>query len=148
MARERGITPSMLAKDVLAKDMPADEFAMARAEVKAKKETEAEQSASAPARTRRRAPAERLTVEAPSVAVATKKTMSVPLSVGRPEVSKLPATSNGAPLTGAFVSAKPAFSAPDVSFEPATDADVLGTNAFRLPVNDELPGPPSSFRSS
>lgn len=154
MARERGITPSMLAKDVLSKDIPVDEFAMAKAktEVKASKETVAEQSAAAsastPVRTRRRAPAERIAVEAPSVPVEVKKTMAIPLGVGRPEAGKVLAPAAGVPLNGAFVSAQQPFSAPDVSFEPAADAaDILGAAAFRLPAkDDELPGPPSSFR--
>ena len=150
MARERGITPSMLAKDVLSKDMPADEFAMAKAEVKARKEAVVEQasSVSTPVRTRRRAPTERIAVEVPAVVVEAKKAMSIPLVVGRPEATK-PASSAGvAPLSGAFVSAKPPFPTPDVSFEPATDAaDILSAPAFNLTgKTDELPEPLSSFR--
>lgn len=152
MARERGITPSMLAKDVLSKDMPADEFAVAKVEVKARKEAVAEEaasvSASTPARTRRRAPADRIAVEAHVPVVEAKKTMAIPLSVGRPEAQKPVAGAGpGVPaLSGAFVSAQQPFSAPDVSFEPASDTDILSTPAFRLPKDDELPGPPSSFR--
>lgn len=151
MARERGITPSMLAKDVLAKDMQADEFSMAKAEVKAQKETMAEQVSSVPARTRRRSPAERIVVEAPAVAVETRKTMNIPLSVGRPEATKSPTTQNGVPLSGAFVSSQKPFSTQDVSFEPSSDApDLPGANTFQLPgkKDDDLPGPPSSFRQN
>ena len=152
MARERGITPSMLAKDVLAKDMQAEEFSVAKVEVKARKEVVAEQpaSVSAPARTRRRAPAERIVVEAPAATVEAKKAMSIPLTVGRPDASKaaVPPVSSTAPvLSGAFVSAEQPLFAPEVSFEPSQD--VLGANGFgSLRQDDELPGPPTSFRSN
>ena len=152
MARERGITPSMLAKDVLAKDMQAEEFSVAKVEVKARKEVVAEQpaSVSAPARTRRRAPAERIVVEAPAATVEAKKAMSIPLTVGRPDASKaaVPPVSSTAPvLSGAFVSAEQPLFAPELSFEPSQD--VLGANGFgSLRQDDELPGPPTSFRSN
>lgn len=149
MARERGITPSMLAKDVLAKDMQAvEEVAVAKVEAKAKKEvtavTEQQNSATAPARTRRRAPTDRVTVAAPVVAVEAKKTLAVPLTVGRTDPNKIvPSGTTATPgLSGAFVSGQQPV--PDVSFEPASEG--LGNAPFQLPGKDDgLPGP-HSFR--
>jgi hypothetical protein len=150
MARERGITPSMLAKDVLSKDMLPDELAVAKSEVKARKEAVVEQAASAstPVRTRRRAPSERISIEVPVVSVEAQKTMAIPLSLGRPNVGMPISTSGRVPLNGAFVSAQQPFPGPEVSFEPASDAaEILGNPAFNLSgKGDELPGPPSSFR--
>lgn len=150
MARERGITPSMLAKDVLAKDMQSEEMAVAKVEAKAKKETvaateqQAAATATAPARTRRRAPSERVAVEVSPPAVEVKKTLAVPLAVGRPDPSKVgTGSTTAAPgLNGAFVSAHPP--AAEVSFEPASD--LLGAAPFQLPGKDDvLPGP-QTFR--
>lgn len=147
MARERGITPSMLAKDVLSRDMPADEFVMAKqsSSVAVTAAVSTAVSASTPAKTRRRAPADRIAVEAPVASVETKKSMAIPLAVNRPDSSK---SSPVAPLSGAYVSAKQPFSASEVSFEPAADtANILSAAAFHLPVkDDELPGPPASSK--
>ena len=78
MARERGLTPSMLAKDIFTKDM-----AVEAAAVRTEDKTEATASISTPAKTRRRA--ERVTVEATTAAeTATPKAMAIPVSASIP----------------------------------------------------------------
>ena len=108
LARERGITPSMLALDILTRDMQEADVAVAldmatqvetaveteveapeRAKTKVKKEVAPTASvAVAPVRTRRRAAADRITVDAPAVQVEVLNAMSVPLSASRREPTK------------------------------------------------------------
>lgn len=158
MARERGITPSMLAKDVLAKDMSLDANVVAKVEVRAQKEAsvEAANSVSTPAKARRRAPAERVTVAAPAEQVEAKKAMTIPLSLGR-NGGKIESNSNAvgersssttnAPLSGAFVSVGIP-SAPEVSFEPSADNLPVDLASFSMPRNEELPVMQPNYRRS
>ncbi len=133
MARERGITPSMLAKDVLAKDMQAEEFSVAKVEVKARKEVVAEQPASVSA------PAERIVVEAPAETVEAKKAMSIPLTVGRPDASKaaVPPVSSTAPVVP--VSA-PVAAKPDTGIPVLTDAVPKKAGGLRNKIAKSMQG--------
>lgn len=130
MARERGLTPSMLAKDILTKDIAAEEAASHKTEVSVAER--ASSSVTTPAKTRRRP--ERLVVEVAQTAQAAPKTVAMPLPASIP----LQVSARRAPIATTVPTTQDAVDIP--VFEPPSDSSLSPSHDFPFDAPQDVFG--------